>query len=42
MCHELLSQHALFLLESMQKGHAESAFRDASSGLFIIVRKGSA
>ena len=26
---ELLTQCALFVLESMQKGHAESAFRDA-------------
>ena len=26
MCHELLTQRALFVLESMQKGHAESAF----------------
>ena len=29
MHHELLTQRALFVLESMQKGHAESAFRDA-------------
>ena len=28
MRHELLTQRALFVLESMQKGHAESAFRD--------------
>ena len=29
MCHELLTQCALFVLESMKKGHAESTFRDA-------------
>ena len=38
MCHELLTQHALLL----QKGHAESAFRDAchactSSGEVVTV-----
>ena len=28
MRHEVLTQRALFVLESMQKGHAESAFCD--------------
>ena len=29
MCHDMLTQRALFALTPIQKGHAESAIRDA-------------